>query len=809
MIGQLKLYFLFLFFLFLFSSFVSQTISFKNEFGQPLKFYKVLVNKGVNKDTLITNKSGLLYFKPISNFDSLSIIFLDTIVSMTQFEILNNNYQFSTSISNYKSLPIFETKVESKTQLPVGLSELNHQVVNTKEIYNSNVSSGAELLLLSDGVTIQKSSFGGGSPIIRGFEANRILLMVDGVRMNNAIYRGGHLQNSITIDPFIIENCEIIFGSSAVSYGSDAIGGVIHYKTKDPILQSKEDSATFFVNYFLRTNSSTREISNHFSFGFSKEKIASISSITYKSFGDVTMGKNRSHEFSNWGLDSFNIQTTNYVDSMKINPNPNIQKGLGYNQLDLTNKILFQPNIKTKIILNSQFSGSSNLSRFDQLNNIDSSGFPQFSEWAYGPQIRLLNALSFQKKPTHPLFDNLNINVSHQLIEESRVTRKFNSLIQNNRIEVVNVLGSNFQLLKSINHRTKLIYGSESYYNKVNSSAFSINIFNSDSTSISSRYPSGGGHTFFSALYGNINIKRNHFSLLAGARYTWNYVSASYLDNNLPFITNDFEIRRQSLSGSINTIFYPSQYTKIHWEINTGFRAPNIDDLGKTFLKDQFLTIPNTSLVPEYSYNSSIGISTEKYFDNNIYLNFSASSFATLLENAIVKQSYEIDGWSIINFDSNEYQILANQNILTAFVYGLSSSFNAVFKNKFHLSSSVCYTRGLVLNSEFPMGHIPPLFGKLNFKYLYEKFEFSFSSLFNGVKKIKDFGEGNIDNLSEASPIGYPSWWVLNSQISYNWNQSTHCNIGLYNIFDTHYKTFSSGLSSPGRSIMLSIKLSF
>ncbi len=808
MIRQLKSYFLFFFLLFLFSSFVSQIISFKNEFGRPLKFYKVLVSKGGHKDTLITNKMGGLNYKTISNFDSISIILPDTIISMNQLEILNNNYQFITSSSDYMSLPIFETKVESNTQLTGGLLELNHQVVSTKEIYNSNVSSGAELLLLSDGVTIQKSSFGGGSPIIRGFEANRILLMVDGVRMNNAIYRGGHLQNSITVDPFIIENCEIIFGSSAVSYGSDAIGGVIHYKTKDPILLSKEDSTIFSGNYFIRTNSATREISNHVNFGFSKEKIATISSFTYKTYGDVTMGKNRFHEFSNWGLDSFNIHTTNYVDSTKINPNPNIQKGIGFNQLDLTNKILFQPNTKTKIILNSQYSTTSNLSRFDQLNNIDSSGSPQFSEWAYGPQIRLLNAFSFQKKSTHLMFDNLNINVSHQLIEESRITRKYNSLLQNNRIEIVNVLGSNIQFLKSINPITKLIYGSETYYNNVNSSAFSINIFNSDSSNISSRYPSGGGQTFFSALYGNINIKRNHFSLVAGARYTWNYVSAKYLDNNLPFIANDFEIKRQSLSGSINTIFYPSQHTKIHWEINTGFRAPNIDDLGKTFFKDQFLTVPNTSLVPEYSYNSSIGISAEKYFDN-LYLNFSASTFATLLENAIVKQSYEIDGWNIINYDSNEYQLLANQNNETAFVYGFSSSLKVVIKEKLHLSSSVCYTRGLILNSEFPMGHIPPLFGKLNFKYLFKKFEFSLFSLFNGDKKIKDFGEGNIDNLSEASPDGYPRWWVINTQLGYQYRESLNLSLGLYNLLDVHFKTFASGISAPGRSLMVSAKLSF
>ena len=79
------------------------------------------------------------------------------------------------------------------------MKELNHQVVKSNEILNSNASTGAELLTLVDGVTIQKTSFGGGSPIIRGFEANRVLLMVDGVRMNNAIYRGGHYKTALPL----------------------------------------------------------------------------------------------------------------------------------------------------------------------------------------------------------------------------------------------------------------------------------------------------------------------------------------------------------------------------------------------------------------------------------------------------------------------------------------------------------------------------------------------------------------------------------------------------------------------------------
>ncbi len=117
-------------------------------------------------------------------------------------------------------------------------------VLSQKDIQKISPQTTADLLASIPGIKVQKSQFGGGSPVLRGMESNRVLLVVDGVRMNNAIYRGGHLQNSITVDPFILESCDVIFGPSAVSYGSDAIGGVIHYKTKDPTLLNKNDSSS-------------------------------------------------------------------------------------------------------------------------------------------------------------------------------------------------------------------------------------------------------------------------------------------------------------------------------------------------------------------------------------------------------------------------------------------------------------------------------------------------------------------------------------------------------------------------------------
>ena len=800
--------YIFLIFLFSTACYTGQKITFVNEFGNAIKSKKVIFQNQFIKDTFTTNRKGVILLKSLNIYDTISINFAGKTYIQSQLELSKKNFLFLISNNKNQSLPVFVTSTSSSTQLPTGMKELNHQVVKSNEILNSNASTGAELLTLVDGVTIQKTSFGGGSPIIRGFEANRILLMVDGVRMNNAIYRGGHLQNSITIDPFILESCDVIFGPSAVSYGSDAIGGVIHYKTKDPNLLNSKDSSSFSGLYFTRLNSATNELSNHINFNLSGKNIASLTSITYKKFGDVSMGENRVHGFQNWGTHDFYTEYNNFQDTMITNPNPSIQRGVGYNQIDLTNKILFKLNVTSKLIINSQYSSSSNLQRLDQLNNLTLNNLPEYAQWNYGPQKRLLNSISFSSSHPSIFFDDIRAVLSHQHIEESRITRRFNSFSQKNSLEKVNVLGSNIQFSKSIGSNSKLDYGTEIYYNTVNSIAYELNLLDSATSYIDSRYPSGGSNTFFPAIYGSYNLKKNRLSLIGGIRYTWNKAFGIFNDNILDFLSDGFEIKRHSLSGSLGTYFYPNETTKIFLDLSTGFRAPNIDDLGKVFIKDQFLTVPNSQLDPEYAYNFSFGIGKKIDF-KNIQFSFSSSSFVTILDNVITKQSLEINGSNLVYYDSNYYEILANQNSESGIVYGLSGSLFITFFKNLKVHSSLCYTRGVLKNTHIPMSHIPPLFGKLNLNYTFKKIEFQILNNFNAEKINKLFGQGNTDNPLEASPMGYPRWWVINTQVGYQYRESLNLSLGLYNLLDIHYKTFASGISAPGRSLMASAKLSF
>ena len=110
--------------------------------------------------------------------------------------------------------------------LPVRINSITFDEWN---VYNPQTA--ADMLALTGEVFMQKSQYGGGSPMIRGFAANRLLYSVDGVRMNSAIFRGGNLQNVISIDPFAVSSTEVLFGPGAVSYGSDAIGGTMVFNT--------------------------------------------------------------------------------------------------------------------------------------------------------------------------------------------------------------------------------------------------------------------------------------------------------------------------------------------------------------------------------------------------------------------------------------------------------------------------------------------------------------------------------------------------------------------------------------------------
>ena len=250
--------FFFIFFFFC-SELVSQKISIVDSTsGRPIGGVFVYDIEKTNRK--VSNRGG---FVILENFkDSDSIVFAH-IVYERKTVAFKSIKEGDKIILSPRALGLNEV-VPSVARNRQNINTLSRKVsvIDKRSIYLEIPRNTAEMLYHGGGVHVQKSQSGGGSPVLRGFEANRVLLVVDGVRMNNAIYRSGHVHNAISVDANSLERTEVIFGPSSVGYGSDALGGVIHFYTKTPRLDKDEFfDYTKSISYNLRDRSKVNNYS--------------------------------------------------------------------------------------------------------------------------------------------------------------------------------------------------------------------------------------------------------------------------------------------------------------------------------------------------------------------------------------------------------------------------------------------------------------------------------------------------------------------------------------------------------------------
>ncbi len=687
---------------------------------------------------------------------------------------------------------------ESKKNIPYFL-----ETIQPRSIEFKNAPTGADILTSSGFVAVQKSQGGGGSPILRGFEANRVLLVMDGVRMNNAIYRSGHLQNSITIDPNILEKTEVLFGPSSVIYGSDALGGVVSYFSKDPVL-SNDTMVVMSYEASIQTMSATNSKKANININGGFKHWGSLTSFTYSDFGNITIGKNKLNNLDNdsheWGKVFHYAQRINGKDSMMVNSDPYTQPNTGYQQYDFLQKFKFSWSHKHALIFNFQYSTSSNINRFDQLNDYNGDGL-KFAQYYYGPQERLFASINSRLKEDTKFFTSLNTIVAYQNIKESRFKRKFNKSDKTSQEEYLDVYSLNLDFVKEFNNRNKISYGVEVLVNDMGSHAQSTNIETEEISDATSRYPNGGSLFQAYSLYISYNKKFNDkLSANAGARFGYFRYDSKFDSTKLfnPTII-DFEMNNKAPSASIGIVYLPGNSWKFSGVGATGYRVPNVDDYGKIRAKNDEISMPNPFLKPEYAFNIEFSAAKSLYNENLI---FNLALYNTWLKDAIVR---EYQGNDSIEYDGDMHRIYINSNQHKAIVKGFSAGAHAQPLHNLTINATINYTHGKVSSTGEPLGHISPIFGKISANYKTENFKTEFYVNYQGEKSFEDMSPYGEDNEEEGTPDGFPAWQTYNIAAQYQLFDSVILQASIENIFDIRYKTFASGISAPGRNLILSL----
>lgn len=701
--------------------------------------------------------------------------------------------------------------VVSATRWRQDLREIPARIltITPRQVALQNPQTAADLLSGSGEVFMQKSQQGGGSPMIRGFSTNRLLYTVDGVRMNTAIFRSGNLQNVISLDPFAMEGVEVIFGPVSLIYGSDAIGGVMSFQTLLPEF-AVTDEPMVSGSAVGRYASANNEKSGHFDVHVGWKKWAMVTSFSSNSYDNLRMGSYGPDEY----LRNWYVKRVDNTDVVVENEDPMVQNPTGYSQMNLMQKLAFKPNKNWEFQYGLHYSATTDYSRYDRLLRTKD-GLPRSAEWYYGPQKWMMNNLSATHAKSTKLYDFMTVRLAHQFFEESRIDRDFQKTIRYHRTEKVEAWSANADFVKTFGENQKFFYGLEAVVDQVVSTGTDEDI-SIDSVYIGpSRYPQSTWASY--AAYASYQLRINKKLLFQGGlRYNYFTLNADF-SNNLPYYPLPFataDINDGAVTGNLGMVYNPTTDWALVLNLSTGFRAPNVDDMGKIFDSEPgAVVVPNANLKPEYAWNAEAGAT--RVFSDKAKIDLTA--YYTLLDNAMVRRNYTLNGQDSIVYDGEMSRVQAVQNAAKAYVYGLQFGLEIKLGAGFGFTSQFNYQKGeeeLEDGSKSSLRHAAPWFGMTHLTYNHDRLKIDLYSQFNGEvsyenmpeeERGKDYMYAKDDNGNPYSP----AWMTFNIKTMYQVNDNLMVSAGIENLGDVRYRPYSSGLVAPGRNFILSMRVMF
>ena len=680
--------------------------------------------------------------------------------------------------------------------------------VNLRDARLRNPQTTADLLGQIGSVFIQKSQLGGGSPMIRGFATNRVLMVVDGVRMNNAIYRSGNIQNIISIDPLSLEGAEVVFGPGSLIYGSDAIGGVMDFHTLTPVF-AETKKIQIKGSSTVRYATANKENTFHTDFNLSKGRWAFVSSFTYSKYDDLKMGVHGPASY----LRNEYIERINNIDSTVNNSNPRIQSFSGYEQLNLLQKVRYKLNDHVDMTYSFTYAGTGEAPRYDRLIQYRNDKL-RFAEWNYGPMLWRMHSLTIADNKKNALYDASRWVIGYQNYAESRIERTRASSTRTIQSESVDATSINWDAQKQIG-KGSFFYGLEYVYNQVGSVGSRTNIITGSTAPFASRYPNNSRWQT-SGAYGSYKLNlHKSLTLISGLRFSYNQLNSNFDTTFIKFPYKKASIKDGGLTGNLGLVYRPSDKLQLNANFSTGYRMPNVDDVGKLFESvPGNLTIPNPNLTSEYAWNIEMGIVWKASDRLKVEFNL----FHTWLNNAITLRPYQFDGKDSIVFNGITSRVQALQNVSTATVWGLQTSVHYKIGRDLFIQSFANWINGKetddIRNEQVPLRHAAPFYGNTNLRYSRNKVFIEFTAMYNGevsADELAPVEQAKIDIYAkDANGKPYsPSWYTINLRTSYQLDPKTSFTASWENITNQRYRPYSSGIVAAGSNLIFAVRWSF
>ena len=652
--------------------------------------------------------------------------------------------------------PIQEVLVTA-TRRPASVNEIATalSLVDDEALWSEQLVTDA--LAGNVGVYLQQTTPGQGAPIIRGLKGSAILHLVDGMRLNNAIFRSAPTQYLALVPVTAIERIEVLRGTPASLYGTDAVGGVVQLVTRVPQIESEEREVRGDLLFGLDSAELTKTVRGTLDVG-SRSFVTSIS-------GEYSRSGNRS-----------------IGGGDRIAPS-------AYESRAGRLLLAGTPEDNRSWLIDVHYLEQPDTPRVDELVPGFGQAEPSSSEFAFAPNRRVF--VHGRLRQLQGLLGlDWNVDAAWQRVDDDRVSRDFGAddrRLENNASDLYGMTASASRASDS----GSWIVGAEYYVDRVSSERRIESLVDSSISSVAPRFPDGA-EVRQASLYANGSLKVSSRSMLSGG------LRVSVEDVSLPATptTTAASIDVSDTGADIGWLFDASETWQLVANLGIGFRAPNVFDVGALGERPgNRFNVPNTDLESEHVVQADFGV---RYRSDD-----------ARVEVTLYKLDYEDRITSVLTGDvaPGGRDIVQSVNAAKASIYGLEAGADFTLSETLRGSAVLNYTRGEQRISgagDEPADRIPPLTGSIGIT-------------FDPGRSYRIEGRLNFaaeqDRLSardardvRIDPNGTDGWATLDLHIAWDSVRDWQIGLGVDNLFDERYRVHGSGLDAPGRNAYVTLR---
>ena len=668
-----------------------------------------------------------------------------------------------------------------------------------RDLERRQASSTPDALRDLPGVYVQQTGHGQASPYIRGRTGQHTLMLVDGLRVNHALFRQGPNQYLFTVDTRTIDTLEVIRGSASVELGASAIAGAIRIWPRDPTIDPTADGLRVQPAAMLGHRTADDEIGGRLELDTAWGRLGLLAGVGYRTVGRLESAGSVGHV-----ADEDDVEVPLFEKEVPVfESDGRTQLGTGFDELTADGRLVYLLGDEDRLVLATYLYRQFDAPRTDQCPPPEA---PLTDCLVFTEQFRTHAYARAELTPGWAALGRLELAAGYQRQHERRERAQVSLDAVNGGRDDIDVFELRARGETSSWRGLWARYGVDGTDESVSSAAWTeLTRSGRVRTSTRGQYLDGSrfqqGGVFLAPRY----APWSWLSLRTGARVAG---AAARAPGDPETETRPVETSWTAVLGNAGVTWLPMQGLSLRVNVEQGFRPPNLDDLTARQSTGRGFQLENPDLSPERSLTTEVGprwksrhLEAEVWVFRMLLTDLIERKFASCPEGDRECGAQRI-AVQPVNIAGRSEVVGVEANAKVRMFWDLT------------LEATVSYTEGespsLADGSDgrVPLSRIPPLNGHVELRWtnrplgLYADGVFRWAAAQTRLSPVADEADARI-------PFGgTPGYAVFDARVGATLWKTLKLNAIVENVTDEPWRAHGSAINGAGRGLVVNVEVS-